>query len=169
MKNGAIVVLNYNGAEVLKTFLPSVIQHSVLDCWVIDNASTDGTRRIVRELCDRDQRWRYLRFSRDFGVETSMAVGLRSARGDAAMVVLHLGLDMSRLQAVQQLLQEAGLNTPVVVRVDRHELELAVEASRCGAVAVLASNDVRPASWLRLHMPSPGKPGPGVSGRSFRP
>ena len=54
---------------------------------IIDNASTDGTRRIVRELCDRDQRWRYLRFSRDFGVETSMAVGLRSARGDAAMVV----------------------------------------------------------------------------------
>lgn len=54
---------------------------------VIDNASSDGTRRIMRELCGRDTRWRYLRFSRDFGVETSMAVGLRSARGDAAMVV----------------------------------------------------------------------------------
>ena len=54
---------------------------------VIDNASSDGTRRIMRELCGRDARWRYLRFSRDFGVETSMAVGLRSARGDAAMVV----------------------------------------------------------------------------------
>lgn len=54
---------------------------------VIDNASTDGTRAIMRDICGRDERWRYLRFSRDFGVETSMAVGLRSARGDAAMVV----------------------------------------------------------------------------------
>jgi two-component system response regulator FlrC len=83
---------------------------------------------------------------------------LLSQATDAAMVVLHLGLDMSRLQAVQQLLQEAGLNTPVVARVDRHELELAVEASRCGAVAVLASNDVRPASWLRLHNHLPTHP-----------
>lgn len=54
---------------------------------VIDNGSTDGTRGIMRDICGRDERWRYLRFSRDFGVETSMAVGLRSARGDAAMVV----------------------------------------------------------------------------------
>lgn len=76
---------------------------------------------------------------------------LLSQASDAALVVLHLGADMSRLQAVQQLLQDAGLNTPVVARVDRHELEMAVEASRCGAVAVLASDDVRPASWLRLH------------------
>jgi two-component system, response regulator FlrC len=76
---------------------------------------------------------------------------LLSQAPDAALVVLHLGADMSRLQAVQQLLQEAGLNTPVVARVDRNALEMAVEASRCGAMAVLASDDVRPASWLRLH------------------
>ena len=40
---------------------------------------------------------------------------------DAALVVLHLTSDVTRLKAVQQLLQEAGLNTPVVCRVDRHE------------------------------------------------
>jgi hypothetical protein len=36
----------------------------------------------------------------------------------------------------QQLLQEAGLNTPVIARVPRHELELAVQASQSGAVGV---------------------------------
>ncbi len=41
MKSCAIVILNYNGRQVLPTFLPSVLQHSVSDCWVIDNASTD--------------------------------------------------------------------------------------------------------------------------------
>jgi len=86
---------------------------------------------------------------------------LLSQAADAAMVVLHLGVDMTRLGAVQRLLQEAGLNTPVVVRIDRHELELAVEASRCGAMTVLASDDVRPSSWLRLHnhlTPNPARP-----------
>lgn len=67
---------------------------AVLDCLgepyevlLVDNASTDTTSVIARDICDKDHRWRYLRFSRDFGVETSMAVGLRSARGDAAMIV----------------------------------------------------------------------------------
>jgi two-component system response regulator FlrC len=86
---------------------------------------------------------------------------LLSQAADAAIVVLHLGVDMTRLKAVQQLLQEAGISLPVVARVDRYELELAVEASRCGAMAVLASDDVRPASWVRLHKhltPNPARP-----------
>jgi two-component system response regulator FlrC len=70
---------------------------------------------------------------------------------DAAMVVLHLTLDATRLKAVQQLLQEAGLSTPVVCRVERHELDLAVEATQAGALTVLAAQDVRTASWQRLH------------------
>ena len=69
---------------------------------------------------------------------------------DAAMVVLHLTLDVTRLKAVQQLLQDAGLSTPVVCRVDRQELDLAVEATQAGALTVLAAQDVRPASWQRL-------------------
>ena len=76
---------------------------------------------------------------------------LVSHAADAAMVVLHLSVDVTRLKAVQQLLQEAGLNTPVVARVERQELELAVEASQAGALAVLASCDARNASWMRLH------------------
>ena len=69
---------------------------------------------------------------------------------DAAIVVLHLTLDISRLRAVQQILQDAGLSTPVVCRVDRHELDLAVEATQAGALTVLAAQDVRTASWQRL-------------------
>ena len=39
----AIVILNYNGKEMLKQFLPSVIQHSVADIFVVDNNSTDDS------------------------------------------------------------------------------------------------------------------------------
>ena len=76
---------------------------------------------------------------------------LVSHAADAAVVVLHLSVDVTRLKAVQQLLQEAGLSTPVVSRVERQALELAVEASQSGALAVLAACDVRSASWMRLH------------------
>ncbi len=54
---------------------------------LIDNASSDKTRALAEEICDKDNRWRYLRFSRDFGVETSMLAGLRAARGDATVIL----------------------------------------------------------------------------------
>ncbi|WP_304232264.1 glycosyltransferase family 2 protein [Jiulongibacter sediminis] len=44
----AVVILNYNGADHLKTFLPSVIQYSKeAEIWVADNASTDDSIEIL--------------------------------------------------------------------------------------------------------------------------
>lgn len=50
----AIVVLNWNGLELLKEFLPSVVEHSRstrFDCrvYVADNASTDTSVEFLRE------------------------------------------------------------------------------------------------------------------------
>jgi dolichol-phosphate mannosyltransferase len=42
---------------------------------------------VAAGFCARDGRWRYIKFSRDFGVEASCAAGLRYARGDAALVL----------------------------------------------------------------------------------
>lgn len=52
---------------------------------VIDNASTDRTPEIARGLCAKDPRWKYVRFSRNFGGETSLTIGLRIAKGDAVI------------------------------------------------------------------------------------
>lgn len=54
---------------------------------VIDNASRDRTPELVKAICARDPRWRYIRFSRDFNVDASMAAGYHYARGDAIMVL----------------------------------------------------------------------------------
>lgn len=43
MQKAAIVILNYNGKSHLQRFLPSVVDHSIYDVIVIDNASTDGS------------------------------------------------------------------------------------------------------------------------------
>lgn len=54
---------------------------------VIDNASTDQTGQKVKDICDRDTRWKYIRFSRNFTVEMSLTAGYREAQGDAIIVL----------------------------------------------------------------------------------
>jgi polyisoprenyl-phosphate glycosyltransferase len=54
---------------------------------LIDNGSTDGTEAAVRALCAKDSRWKYIRFSRDFGVEASLTAGYKLATGEAIVVV----------------------------------------------------------------------------------
>ena len=39
----AIVILNFNGKEMLKQFLPSVVKNSVSEIIIVDNKSTDGS------------------------------------------------------------------------------------------------------------------------------
>lgn len=51
MKKVSVVILNWNGAEMLRQFLPSVLQHSVgegIEICVADNASTDASREVLR-------------------------------------------------------------------------------------------------------------------------
>ena len=47
----AIVILNWNGAEMLKKYLPSVMQHSKDEAviYVADNASTDDSVQLLKE------------------------------------------------------------------------------------------------------------------------
>jgi dolichol-phosphate mannosyltransferase len=54
---------------------------------VIDNGSTDRTGELVKEICARDSRWKYLRFSRNFTVEMSITAGYHYAAGEAIVVL----------------------------------------------------------------------------------
>lgn len=54
---------------------------------VVDNHSTDRTNEMVKDLCARDGRWKYLRFSRNFTLEMSTTAGYHHARGDAMIVM----------------------------------------------------------------------------------
>ncbi len=50
MKKLSVVILNWNGAEMLRTFLPSVVEFSALDgveICVADNGSTDDSCQVV--------------------------------------------------------------------------------------------------------------------------
>jgi polyisoprenyl-phosphate glycosyltransferase len=54
---------------------------------VIDNGSMDRTGELVKALCARDPRWKYLRFSRNFTVEMSITAGYTYAEGEAIVVL----------------------------------------------------------------------------------
>ena len=58
---------------------------------VVDNNSSDRTGELVKAICARDPRWKYLRFSRNFTVEMSITAGYHYSSGDA-MVVLYSDL-----------------------------------------------------------------------------
>ena len=52
MKRVSVVILNWNGAEMLRKFLPSAVKFSAgegVEVCVADNASTDNSREVVRK------------------------------------------------------------------------------------------------------------------------
>ncbi|MEZ4837613.1 glycosyltransferase family 2 protein [Flavobacterium sp.] len=50
MKKIAVVILNWNGAKLLKEFLPSVVKYSSeAAVYVVDNASTDNSLLVLKE------------------------------------------------------------------------------------------------------------------------
>ena len=68
----------------------------------------------------------------------------------AQAVVVRLQDSSERLQAVQQVLRDAGVQLPVICRVDRQALELAVQVSQEGAAAVVAVQESRTETWARV-------------------
>jgi dolichol-phosphate mannosyltransferase len=54
---------------------------------VVDNRSTDRTGQLIKDLCKRDRRWKYICFSRDFSVEASIAAGYHFASGSAIILL----------------------------------------------------------------------------------
>src|SRR5690606_13989103 len=50
MKNVAVVLLNWNGLELLKQFLPNVLNYSAeATIYIADNNSTDGSKQFVND------------------------------------------------------------------------------------------------------------------------
>ena len=80
----------------------------------------------------------------------STLAGIAGHAAHAQAVVVRLTEDTSRLHAVQQSLRELGVQLPVICRVERQALELAVQATQEGAAAVVALEESRPDVWTRL-------------------
>jgi GT2 family glycosyltransferase len=85
MKKAAIVILNYNGRQVLPVFLPSVLQHSIFDCWVVDNASPDGSLDFLKAGFSQVQ---LIALESNFGYAGGYNWGLERLKGEYEFFIL---------------------------------------------------------------------------------
>lgn len=79
-----IYVPTRNRAELLRAALASVVRQSYgnFEVLVVDDASADGTRRVVEELSSRDSRFRVISLSEPGGAGKARNAALKEARGD---------------------------------------------------------------------------------------
>ncbi|MFI4962246.1 MAG: glycosyltransferase family 2 protein [Legionellales bacterium] len=119
------VVPVYNEEAVLGTFftaLDKTLQglHYPYEILIVDDGSKDNTPTLITQL--RTQiRFRYLRFSRNFGKEKALSAGLDFARGDA--VILLDGDFQHPLELLSEFITqwENGYDMVYAVRQDRSD------------------------------------------------
>ena len=97
MKKLSIIVPCYNEEEVLPLFYAEITRvmdemkrtyaELTFELLFIDDGSRDKTLTQLRELATKDQRVRYISFSRNFGKEAGMFAGLENAAGDFVVVM----------------------------------------------------------------------------------
>ena len=84
-----VVIPAYNEEENLPALekrllkVLNQIENYIFEVLLIDNCSEDNSGTLMEEMATTNPRWQYIRFSRNFGFETSLAAGVHYARGDA--------------------------------------------------------------------------------------
>ena len=83
----SIIVPCYNEQEALPFFYDecrNALSHSVIDYELIfvNDGSSDETLNCIKELAKRDEKVKYLSFSRNFGKEAAMYAGFCNADGE---------------------------------------------------------------------------------------
>ena len=94
MKKIAIVVPCYNEQEAIPYFYEEVnkISNTMRDktefeFLFVNDGSKDDTLKVLRELSKKDERVKYISFSRNFGKEAAMYAGLKEATGDYVAIM----------------------------------------------------------------------------------
>ncbi len=94
MKKIAIVVPCYNEQEAIPYFYEEVnkVSNTMRDktefeFLFVNDGSKDDTLKVLRELSKKDERVKYISFSRNFGKESAMYAGLKEATGDYVAIM----------------------------------------------------------------------------------
>ena len=89
MKKISIVVPCYNEQEAIPYFYEEINKvsnnmntNAEFEFLFVNDGSKDNTLSVLRELSKKDNRVKYISFSRNFGKEAAMYAGLKEANGD---------------------------------------------------------------------------------------
>lgn len=89
----SVIVPCYNEEESLPLFYIETgkVLHQITEVdyeiIFVDDGSSDKTRTIMKNLAEKDEKVRYVVFSRNFGKEAAMYAGLKEARGDYSVIM----------------------------------------------------------------------------------
>lgn len=116
------IVPCYNEEDVLTLFYKE-ITHELKDMEyeiiLIDDGSRDKTLEIIMELAEKDNRIKYISFSRNFGKESAMLAGLKMSSGEyIAILDADLQHPPSRVKDMIQALEE-GYDVAATRRINR--------------------------------------------------
>jgi len=93
MKTVTIIIPAYNEEESLPmlfdrvTALINSIDNYEFEVLFVDDGSKDNTLELIKKQREKDARFSYVTFSRNFGKETAMIAGLDYALGDAVIFI----------------------------------------------------------------------------------
>ncbi len=126
MKMMSVIVPCYNEEESLPFFYEEINRvskemHDVcLELLFVDDGSKDQTLSILREYAKKDERVKYLSFSRNFGKEAAIYAGLKNSHGDyVAIMDADLQDPPSLLPEMLKAIQEEGYDSAATRRVTR--------------------------------------------------
>ena len=94
MKKISVIVSCYNEQEAIPFFYDEIVKISKImendaefEYLFINDGSKDKTINVLRELAKRDERVKYVSFSKNFGKEAAMYAGLEKSSGDYIAVM----------------------------------------------------------------------------------
>ncbi len=121
-----LIIPCYNEQESLPLLYPELVKVSQemsgqsFEFLFVNDGSRDKTLELLRELAEKDERVKYISFSRNFGKESAMYAGLENASGD---YVAFMDADMqdppSLLPQMYKAVTEEGYDSAATRRVTR--------------------------------------------------
>lgn len=126
MNKIAVIVPCFNEEEAIPVYYREMcrvmeqMQEVEFELIFVDDGSTDGSLRMMKELNQKDPRCQFLSFSRNFGKEAAIYAGLKHARGDyAAVMDVDLQDPPSLLPEMYRILQEEEYDSVAAKRSTR--------------------------------------------------
>ena len=65
----------------------NLMSESKFEVIFVNDGSKDNTLKIITDICEKDERVKYISFSRNFGKESAMYAGLCNSKGDYVCVL----------------------------------------------------------------------------------
>jgi glycosyltransferase involved in cell wall biosynthesis len=126
----SIIVPCFNEEEVLPFFRQQIIEVTAgmkeqdesleFEYLFVNDGSSDNTLRILKEYAGEDNRFKYISFSRNFGKESAIYAGLRTAAGDYVVLLdADLQHPPERIPEMYNLVVNEGFDCAATRRVSR--------------------------------------------------